>query len=144
MSHSLKRTSLRLLALCLFLLLTSAAAWAQARGTKPIYPIQFKPGAKSAVVEGTVTEPSGEGDMHNPGSERYTLKVKGGQTVQMEISSDNGEAVFSLATPDYEIVEDASGVKRWVGKIKLAGDYFVTVFTRGKAASRFKLKVTLR
>jgi hypothetical protein len=143
MSYTLRRLSLRLLILCACLLLTALSAWAQSAGTKPIYRIEFKPGEKSTVVEGTVTQPSGEGDMHNPGSERYTLRVKGGQTVRMEIGSDNGEAIFSLSTPDYEIVEDSGGVKRWTGKLKLSGDYNVTVFTRGDS-SRFKLKVTVR
>jgi hypothetical protein len=143
MNHSLRRMKLRALLVIGFLLLMASTAWAQSAGTKPIYPIEFKPGAKSATIEGTVTQPAGEGDMHNSGSERYTLKVRGGQMVRMEISSDNGEAVFSLSTPDFEIVEDAAGVRRFSGRIKLSGSYYVTVFAR-KGSSRFKLKVTLR
>lgn len=144
MIESLKRPSLRALLLLSTLLFMASTAWAQTVGTKPIYRIAFKPGAESATLKGTVTQPAGEGDMHNPGSERYTLRVRGGQLLRMEISSDNGRAVFSLLTPDYEIVEDVAGVKSWSGKIKLSGDYYVTVFIRDGAASRFKLKVTLR
>jgi hypothetical protein len=143
MSHTLRTLSLRALILCTGLLLAATSAWAQSRGTKPIYRIEFKPGEKTTAVERTVTQPAGEGDMHDPGSERYSLRVKGGQTVRMEISSDNGEAVFSLSTPDFEMIEGAGGVKRWTGKLKLSGDYYVTVFTR-KDTSRFKLRVTLR
>lgn len=55
----------------------------------------------------------------------------------------NGETVFSLSTPDFEIVEDVAGVKRWSGKLKLSGDYYITVFAP-RGTSRFKLKVTLR
>lgn len=143
MNQSTGRQSLRALLLLSSLLFVASTAWAQTVGTKPIYRIELKPGAKTTTVEGTVTEPAGEGDMHNPGSERYTLRVRGGQLLRMEISSDDDEAVFSLATPDYEIVEDAAGVKRFNGRIKLSGDYYVTVFTRGRA-SHFKLKVTLR
>lgn len=143
MSRSVRHLSLRAFVLVSFLLLIVSAARAQTAGTKPIYRIEFKPGAKSATVEGTVTQPAGEGDMRNSGTERYTLRVRGGQIATMEITSDSGSAIFSLSTPDYEIVEDASGVKRWSGKLKLSGDYYLTVFTR-KETARFKLRVTLR
>jgi hypothetical protein len=125
------------------LLLLASSAWAQRVGTKPIYSIEFKPGEKTAVVEETVTTPAGEGDMHDPGSERYSLKVRAGQTVTLEISSDTGAAIFSIATPDGEILKKAGGVQRFSGKLKQPGDYQVTVFTRQQSA-RFKLKVTLR
>jgi hypothetical protein len=143
MGHSARRVTLHTLVLFSSLLFIASTAWAQTRGTKPIYRIEFKPGEKTTTVEGTVTQPSGEGDMRDPGTERYTLSVQGGQTVTMEIGSNNGHAVFSLSTPDYEIVDGASGVKRWSGKLKLSGDYYVTVFTR-KDTARFKLKVTLQ
>jgi hypothetical protein len=143
MSYTVRQPLFRAGFLSTLLLLLPVSAWAQTAGTKPIYRIEFRPGENSTTVEGTVTQPSGEGDMRNPGSERYSLRVKAGQRVYMEITSDNGEAVFSLSTPDYEIVEDASGVKGWSGKLKLSGDYIVTIFTR-KEASRFKLRVTLR
>ena len=143
MSRTPKRMALRALLLFTLLLLLASSAWAQSAGTKPIYRIEFKPGEKSTVLEETVTKPRGEGDMHDPGSERYSLRVRAGQTILMDISSDNNEAVFSLSTPDYEIVKGAGGVKRWSSKLEIAGDYIITVFTR-KAASRFKLRVTLR
>jgi hypothetical protein len=141
--HILSRLTARSLILFPLLLLTASTAWAQSAGTKPIYRIEFKPGESTSVVAGTVKQPAGEGDMHDPGSERYSLRVRGGQTVKLEISSDNDEAIFSLSTPDFEIVEDAGGIKRWSGKLKLSGDYYITVFTR-KETSRFKLRVTLR
>lgn len=143
MSHTLELIAKRALVLSTLLLLIASAAPAQSRGTKPIYPVKFKPNSKTATVEGTVTEPSGEGDMRNPGSERYSLAVREGQTVSLEISSDNGDAVFSLAASNFEIVKQAGGVKRWSGKLKAAGDYIITVFTQ-KKRSHFKLRVTLR
>jgi hypothetical protein len=143
MSYTVKRLIFRAALVSTLLLLLATSAWAQSVGTKPIYRIEFKPGENSAIVEGIVTQPSGEGDMHNPGSERYSLRIKAGQKVSMEITSDNGEAIFTLSTPDYEMVETAASVKRWSGKLKFSGDYIVTVFTR-KDTSRFKLRVTLR
>jgi hypothetical protein len=137
------RAMRRVLLLSALLLMTGAAARAQVVGTKPIYPITFKAGERRTTVEGTVTQPAGEGDMYNSGSERYSLKVSAGQTVAMQISSETGEVVFSLSSPDFQIVEKAGGVRRWSGRLKAAGDYYVTVFAR-KGSSRFKLRVTLR
>ena len=132
------------------LLLTGLTSWAQSAGTKPIYPITFKPGAKTTVVEGTVSPPTtGRADMTNSGSERYTLRVRAGQYVTMEINSDNHQALFSLVKPSpamskIEIVEKAGGVTRWSGRLTMSGDYVVTVFTHDReAASRFKLRVTM-
>ena len=143
MSQTLSRFILRALLPFALLLLIASSAWAQTAGTKPIYPITFKAGEKTTTVEGTVTQPSGEGDMHNSGSERYSLKVREGQALKMEISSETGEVVFSLSTPDFQIVEGAASVKRWSGKTKATGDYIITVFAQ-KGSSRFKLRVTLK
>ncbi|HEX8174407.1 MAG TPA: hypothetical protein VF543_04730 [Pyrinomonadaceae bacterium] len=143
MSRIVQRVGFGALLLLSSILFIPSTAPAQTAGTKPIYRIEFKPGARATIVEGTVTQPAGEGDMHNSGSERYTLRVRGGQTLRLEITSDNNEALFSLSTPDFEIVDAAAGVKRFYGKLRFSGDYYITVFAR-KSASRFKLKVTLR
>lgn len=143
MSYMFRRRAFHALILFTLLLLSASATRAQSAGTKPIYPIEFKPGVKTTLIEGTVSPSKTVGpDMTNEGSERYSLKVRAGQTVKMEISSDNGDIVFSLSTPDYEIVKDAGGVKRWSGKLKFSGGYIITVFTR-KDRARFKLRVTL-
>lgn len=143
MSRIVQRLSPGALLLLSSILFIPLTAHAQTAGTKPLYRIEFKPGAQTATVEGAVTQPAGEGDMHNPGSERYTLRVRGGQTLRLEITSDNSEAIFSLSTPDFEIVDDAAGVKRFYGRLQFSGDYYVTVFAR-RSATRFRLKVTLR
>src|SRR2546425_3235995 len=130
------------------LFMVSLAAWAQSAGTKPIYEIKFTPGHRTAIVEGTVAPPHGEGDMTNSGSERNLLRVRAGQSLLVEISSDNDRAVFSLIKPShnmakYEPVSRADGVKRWSGRLTKSGDYLVTIFTRDREAnSRFKLRVT--
>lgn len=132
------------------ILLAALTATAQSVGTNPIYEIKFKPGQKTTVVEGTVAPPSGEGDMHNSGSERYSLRVRAGQALMIEASSDNDGAIFSLFKPSHnvandEAVEGAEGVRRWSGQLRKSGEYIVTVFTHDKeAASHFKLRVTLR
>ena len=147
LQHMIERIPL-LLAL---LPLVAVTAWAQSAGTKPVYPIKFKPDVKTTVVEGTVSPSRTVGpDMTNEGSERYSLSARAGQYLTMEISSDHHQAMFSLIKPSpgmvkYEIVERAGGVKRWSGRLMMSGDYMVVVFTQDReAASRFKLRVTLR
>ena len=137
-------------ALVIALLAIAQAISAQiSAGTKPIYPINFKPGENTTVVEGTVSTPKTVGpDRTDPGSEKYSLRAQAGQYLTMEITSGNHQAVFTLVKPSpfgskNEFVENASRVKRWSGRLKMSGDYGVIVFTRA-GLSRFKLRVTLR
>jgi hypothetical protein len=117
-------------------------------GTKPIYPISFKPGANTAAVEGTVGPSQTRGpDMTNEGSEEYSLRAQAGQHLTIEVSSKNHQVLFTLVKPSpggakIEFVEGAGGVRRWSGPLKMSGDYLVIVFTRA-ALSRFKLRVML-
>jgi hypothetical protein len=139
-------------ALVIALLAITQAISAQiSAGTKPIYPINFKSGVNSTLVEGTVSPPRTVGpDMTNEGSEEYTLRVRAGQQLTMVISSGNHQALFTLVKPSpfgskNEFVENAGGVKRWSGKLQMSGDYRVIVFMRQQEGlSRFKLRVTLR
>ena len=149
---SLGPTSTRsiLVAAVLFLMAHAISAQISA-GTKPIYAIEFKPGTNTTVVEGTVGPPETRGpDMTNEGGEQYTLRVRDGQHLTMEISSDNRQAKFTLIKPSpaasrNEFVKDATGVKRWSGTLTMSGDYRVTVFTLDRdALSHFKLRITLR
>ncbi|MBV9928180.1 MAG: hypothetical protein JOZ96_24385 [Acidobacteria bacterium] len=143
-----RKTVPSLFALFATLLMGAPYLRAQSAGTKPVYPIRFKPCAKTAAVEGRVSPPAGEGDMHDPGSEKYALGVRAGQRVTLKVSSDNRGAVFSLfkQTPGGpEPVAGAAGVRRWSGALAGGGDYTITVSTRSRAAgSRFRLTVTLR
>ena len=132
------------------LLFTIAPGKAQSRGTKPIYRIEFKEGAKTTTVEGTVSPPRTVGpDMTNEGSERYTLNVRAGQSFSMVISSDNHQAGFSVEKPyhagsNFEFVTKG-GVQRWSGRLTESGDYMIIVFPLDReSVSRFKLRITLR
>jgi hypothetical protein len=146
----LQQIPVRISLLFALLLLTASTMWAQSAGTKAIPSIEFKPGEKTAVVEGTVSPAfNASPDMSSGGSERYSLHVQAGQYLTVEISSDNRHALFSLVKPSpgmatYEMVEKAGGVKHWSGRLTKSGNYLVQVFTREKETSHFKLRVTLR
>ena len=130
--------------------LASHASSAQiSAGTKPIYPIEFKPGTNTTVVKGTIARPMTP-ERQSDGSEKFTLRAQAGKFLKMETSSDNHLAVFTLVKPSpaaskNEFVKDAGGVKRWSGILKISGDYLVTVFAPDRdALSHFKLRITLR
>ncbi|HST53766.1 MAG TPA: hypothetical protein VLJ61_17290 [Pyrinomonadaceae bacterium] len=134
----------------LALLSVASTASAQSAGTKPIYSIDFKPDEKTKTVEGVVSPTYTTGpDMTNEGSERYFIRARAGQYLTVSVSSNDRQALFSLVKPspgmsEYEIVEKAGGVRRWSGRLTKSGDYLVSVFTREKENSHFKLRVTLR
>lgn len=140
-----------ILAAPILLVITHAVSAQIGAGTKPIYTIDVKPGANNAAVEGTVSPSQTRGsDMTNDGSEQYSLRAQAGQTLTIEVSSRNHQALLTLVKPSpfgsrIEFVERAAGVRRWSGRLKLSGDYQVIVFTRQQEGSaHFKLRVTLR
>lgn len=144
------RASIRSIFVAAVLSLMAHAVAAQiGAGTKPIYPIDFKPGRNSAAVEGAVGPPQTRGpDMTNNGSEEYSLRAQAGQHLMIEVSSGSHQVLFTIVKPSpngskFEFVEGAARVKRWSGSLKMSGDYQVIVFTRAEW-SRFKLRVTLR
>ena len=140
-----------ILVAAVLLLMTQTISAQISAGTKAIYPIEFKLGTHTKVVEGTVgpTETRGP-DMTNEGSEQYILHARAGQHLTMELTSNNRQAKFTLIKPSpaasrNEFVKDAAGVKRWSGTVTMSGDYRVTVYTLDREAlSHFKLRITLR
>jgi hypothetical protein len=143
---------MRILILLAALIMIAHTTFAQiSAGTKPIYSIEFKPGTTTTVVRGTVTTPKTVGpDMTNEGSEQYSLSVRAGQHLTIQINSSNHQAMFTIIKPSpagskNEVVEKARGVKRWSGTLAMNGDYRIMVFAREEeAVSRFELRVTLR
>jgi hypothetical protein len=146
----LKPSSSRAAVLAVLLMARIVSAQISA-GTKPIYRIGFKPGAYATVVEGDVGPPYTRGpDMTNEGSEKYSLPGQAGQHLSIEVSSNSRQALFTLVKPSpggskNEFVTNASGIKRWTGKLEMSGDYVIIVFTRQqKGLAHFKLRLTLR
>lgn len=147
---SLGSTSTCSLLVVAALSLASHASSAQiSAGTKPIYPIEFKPGTNTTVVRGTIARPMTP-ERQSDGSQEFTLRAQAGKFLKLEISSDNHLAVFTLIKPSpaasrIDFVKNAVGVRRWSGTLKISGDYLLTVFAPDRdALSHFKLRITLR
>jgi hypothetical protein len=145
----MRRFSIAILVIVTLSLASPASSAQISAGTKPIYPIEFKPGTNTTVVKGTIARPVTP-ERQSDGSQRFTLRAQAGKFLKLEISSDNHLAVFTLVKPSpagsrIEVVENAVGVRRWSGILRISGDYLVTVFAPDRDAfSRFKLRVTLR
>ena len=114
-----------LLVLAAFSLAAHAISAQISAGTKPIYPIEFKPGTNTTVVKGTIARPVTP-ERQSDGSETFTLRAQAGKFLKMEISSDNHLAVFTLVKPSpaasrNDVVKNAVGVRRWSGTLTISG-----------------------
>jgi hypothetical protein len=140
----MRRFGIAILAVVALSLASPSSPGQISSGTRPIYPIEFKPGTNTAVVKGTIARPMTP-ERQSDGSQEFTLRAQAGKFLRLEISSDNHLAVFTLIEPSpaasrIEMVKDAVGVRRWSGTLKISGDYLVTVFAPDRDAfSRFKL-----
>ena len=93
--------------------------------------IQFKRGASSAERKGGVAR--GEVII-------YTINAKKGQTMNIEIQSVEGNAVFKVVAPNTKGV--AEGQKSWSGKLPQTGQYQIVVGTERGGAS-YTLSVSI-
>lgn len=94
--------------------------------------LQFAPGAISAVVEGNVVRGT---------RAIYLLRARGRQTMKVNITSLEQNAVFDIQAPNGEYLQQE--VTNWQGVLPRTGDYSVIVSgTRGNAS--YKLEVTIK
>jgi hypothetical protein len=123
----------------MIILVGCSAAIAQRGGKAEPNRIEFKRGAASTIINGTV-----RGDEEA----EYVLVAKKGQRLIIKLTSAPVKSsVFQLLGPDndtlgieYDANHDYSGV------LPKTGDYFITVTRPGqsKGTSRYKLTVTVR
>ncbi|MEG4341800.1 hypothetical protein QUB70_00740 [Microcoleus sp. A003_D6] len=93
--------------------------------------IQFKRGASSAEVKGGVAR--GEVMI-------YLINAKEGQTMNVEIQSVEGNAVFKVVDPNTNAVVE--GEKSWSGKLPQTGEYQIVIGTERGGAS-YTLSVSI-
>ncbi|MEG4197745.1 hypothetical protein [Microcoleus sp. Pol12A5] len=93
--------------------------------------IQFKRGASSAEVKGGVAR--GEVMI-------YLINAKEGQTMNVEIQSVEGNAVFKVVDPNTNAVVE--GEKSWSGELPQTGKYQIVVGTERGGAS-YTLSVSI-
>ncbi len=129
----------RIFAIGLLLLVSSSVAMAQRGGRAEPLRIEFKRGATSTTISGTVR-----------GSEEaeYVLSAKKGQRLIIKLTSvPVKSSVFQLLGED----NDTLGLEfdanfSYSGVLPKTGDYFISVRrpTEAKGTSRYKLIITVR
>jgi hypothetical protein len=99
--------------------------------------IQFRPGSSSATVTGGVVLGS---------RNRYVLGARAGQTMLVNITSVEENAVFTIYAPGGQLLpgsEAGEEWKSWSGILPTTGDYTIVIgTTRGNAS--YSLAVTIR
>jgi len=129
-----------------FLLLTGAAGgYGQSAGAPPIYEIKFQKGVfawKGTVHPVYPCPANGPTECGNDSSTGLSLKGTKGMRVRFVLTSDTGDAVFSVTLPNREIMKDSSSRTSWTGTLPVSGDFPVYVYTN-KSFSRYALKVYL-
>jgi hypothetical protein len=125
------RVVLAVVALCA---LTAGSIFAEGVKKK----IRFARGATSTTISGAVIR----GD-----SDRYYVGAKAGQTMKVNISSLEKNAVFHVYLPDEQQTLPKAGEQdettKWSGTLPSAGQYVIVVGgTRGNAT--YKLTVSVR
>ncbi len=122
-----------------FAVLIASAVMAQRGGKAEPNRIEFKRGANSSTISGTV---------RNEEEAEYVLEAKKGQRLTIKLTSiPVKSSVFQLLGPD----NDTLGLEfdanwNYSGTLPKTGDYFITVArpTASKGTSRYKLAITVR
>ncbi len=135
----------------LALLLALAPGVAAAQGCERAAPIRFAAGSNAGIVEGGVVR--GDRDC-------YSVTARAGQTMRVEITSLENNAVFQLYAPGWRLGRDkdsilvvtgntlpgaaeGADVMRWTGVLATGGAQLVVVGgTRGNAG--YRLAVTIQ
>jgi hypothetical protein len=93
-------------------------------------PVQFKKGASSATIKGTI-----KGDQ----TIDYTLRAKAGQTMSVKLATSKGANYFNVLPPgsnDEALFVGSSGGNEWTGALPADGEYKLRVYLMRSAARR--------
>jgi outer membrane lipoprotein-sorting protein len=130
---------LNLILVLLLVLIVSSPAIAQRGGKAEPNRIEFKRGANSTTISGTV-----RGDEQA----EYVLSARQGQRLIIKLTSvPSRSSVFDLHAPDdTDLGLEYDANYDYSGKLPKTGDYliFVTRPTQAKGTSKYRLTVTVR
>ena len=135
----------RVLILSAFVIAGTLFCYGQSAGAPPIYPIKFYRGV--FVWKGTVhpvypCPENGPTECGNGSSTSLSLAGAKGMRVRFVLTSDTGDAVFSVLLPNREMMKASTSRTSWTGTLPVNGDFPVYVYTN-KSFSRYTLKVYL-
>lgn len=123
-------------------LASGAAAHAAAPESRPAQVvvdeqrIEFAPGTDNATREGNVAEDN---------TDRWTLRARAGQTMQLTVDSVDDNTIFTVFAPDRTVLgqiwtTDVEDGTFWTGTLPMDGDYSVEITSLdGPAFYRMKV-----
>lgn len=116
-----------------FLVLFAASIAARAQSVR----IQFPQGRTTAMLEGKVDEAT-------LGKVDYVLRARGGQQMNVHITSPKGNAHFRIYRANYDdVLAGADDASEWSGTLPATGDYHIYVFPTTTGTVAFTLEVTI-
>lgn len=76
----------------------------------------------------------------------YKIRAEKDQKLEARLSSEGGNATFSIVPPGTQILENGAGVKEWSGALPETGEYLIVVAMNTKAEGKFPyaLELTIR
>lgn len=117
---------------------------AQSAGAPRIYDVEFVRGVFESTGTVQPYHPCSpavpQGVCGNGNSKGYSLIGRAGDRITIRLRSNTGGAVFSIFTPDGELVERGGATTFWSGKLHAAGYYRINVFT-SKSSTPFRIRI---
>ena len=117
------------------LVLTGALTAAAQHGYRVTKRVIFKSGQISTSVRGTIPNTL-EGH-------EYVFRAREGQTMLVKLSSAKKEIGFFIQTPDGEMLDQETALRRWSGELPASGDYHLVINTLAQGAARYTLVILI-
>lgn len=78
------------------------------------------------------------------GSDQWVLRVQGGQTINVNLATENGKARLSIWGADGTVlVADQANASSWVGRVSSTQDYNIKVSAYDNTAPGYTLSITI-
>ena len=118
---------------------------AQSAGAPRIDDVEFVKGAFEDTghvrPHGPCPPTAPQGVCGNGDSKGYSLEGKAGDFITISLDSQTPGAVFSIFTPDGEVLKNGSAREWWAGQLPADGSYRINVYSI-KGPSPFRVRFT--
>ena len=76
----------------------------------------------------------------------YKIRAEKDQRLEARLTSEGGNATFSIIPPGTQTLENGAGVKEWSGALPETGEYIIVVAMNTRAEGKFTyaLELTIR
>jgi hypothetical protein len=124
----------KLVPLFSLLFLFGMAAYGQ-HGYRVTKRVTFKKGEVASTITGALGS-------HLENHE-YILRAREGQTLKVELVSNDKNISFLIIAPNDTTLDDATNRRGWTGELTRSGDYRIIVSTTTRGHSRYRLRVQI-